>query len=110
MKTQRKPPADWHPADIKAALEKRGYSFRRIAREMGYAMKSCDSVLRRPFGPVEERVAEIIGVPAATLWPSRYLVPLRRLGRWHQHRRTGAADRRAKPRGPRADRRTQRTA
>lgn len=99
-------PAGWHPADIKAALEKRGYSFRRIAREMDYALKSCDSVLRRPMGPVEERVAEIIGVPAAELWPSRYVVPLRRLGRWHQGRRAGAAA----PCAPHADRRTRRAA
>lgn len=114
MSVRKKVPADWHPADIKAALEKAGWSFAAIGREMGYAPKSVDSVLRRPMGPVEQRVAEILGVPVEELWPSRYVVPLRRLGRWHaKHRRqprTGPADRRSKTRPHNADRRISRAA
>lgn len=63
---------DWHPEDIKAALRKRGWSFSRIAREHGYAMTSPRDVLRRKWSQVETIVAEIVGVPAAKIWPSRY--------------------------------------
>jgi Ner family transcriptional regulator len=63
---------DWHPADIKAALEKKGYSFARIAREYGYVCNSPNKVLTTPWSHMERIVAKIIGVRPATIWPSRY--------------------------------------
>lgn len=64
---------DWHPADIKAALEKRGWTFARIAREHGYTCVAtpCD-VLRKPYAIMEQIVAGIIGVRPQDIWPSRY--------------------------------------
>lgn len=67
-----KPDHDWHPADIKAALAKKGYSFARIAREHGYVVNSCNSVLVRTWSQVQQIVADIIGVPPESIWPSRY--------------------------------------
>jgi Ner family transcriptional regulator len=65
-------PADWHPADIKAALTKKGYSFAQIARAFGYSDGSPNAVLHRPWSQMERIISKIIGVPAAVVWPSRY--------------------------------------
>ncbi len=69
---KRRASGDWHPADIKAALEKRGYTFSRIAREHGYALKSPSDVLRYTWSQMERIVADIIGVHPKEIWPSRY--------------------------------------
>ena len=81
-------PRDWHPADIKAALEKRGWSLARIARENGYRCTTTPAdALRRPYPVMEAIIAGIIGTTAARIWPSRY-------------------DENGRPRGPRAARRS----
>ena len=67
-KTQ--PREDWHPADIKAALAKKGYTFARVARENGYGSKSPNMVLHKHWSQIEAIVARIIGVPAAVIWPT----------------------------------------
>lgn len=65
-------PTDWHPADIKAALAKKGYTFARIAREHGYCSNSPNSVLWVGWKPMERIVADIVGVQPEEIWPSRY--------------------------------------
>lgn len=72
MKQQAKPLHDWHPADIKAALEKRGTSLAAIGRELGYAATSPYDVLRRRWIAMEQAVGAKLGVHPATIWPSRY--------------------------------------
>ncbi|MGE4545797.1 MAG: transcriptional regulator [Pedobacter sp.] len=66
------PQTDWHPADIKAALAKKGFTFARIAREHGYRSNSPNSVLWTRWRPMERIVADIIGVAPEDIWPSRY--------------------------------------
>lgn len=68
---------DWHPADIKAALEKRGWTFARISREYGYRSNTARQVLRYRALPTERIVAEILGVSPEEIWPSRYTEPRR---------------------------------
>jgi len=68
----KSPRQDWHPADIKAALAKAGYSFARLARENGYADNSPNMVLHKPWSQIEALISRIIKVPAAEIWPSRY--------------------------------------
>ncbi len=64
---------DWHAADIKAALEKKGYSFARIARENGYkGSRSTSNVLRIQWPQVEAIVGEILNCHPMEIWPSRY--------------------------------------
>lgn len=65
-------PQDWHRADIKAALEKRGTSMARLSREHGYAPGSLRMVLALPWPKVEAILARAIGVLPQTIWPSRY--------------------------------------
>lgn len=73
-RTQKKPaPQDWHPADIKAALTKAGWSFNQLGYAKGYTSKSTlTSVLRQPWPKAEAIVAEAIGVHPMEIWPSRY--------------------------------------
>jgi Ner family transcriptional regulator len=63
---------DWHPADIKAALAKKSYSFARIARENGYVENSPNMVLHKAWPQIEEIISGILGIKAAAIWPSRY--------------------------------------
>lgn len=63
---------DWHPADIKAALAKKGYTFARLAREHGYVKNSPPNVLHNHWSQIERIVADIVGVQPAEIWPSRY--------------------------------------
>ncbi|GAP66302.1 Nlp family transcriptional regulator [Mizugakiibacter sediminis] len=72
--TQKKPaPKDWHPADIKAALTKAGWSFNQLGLAHGYTSKSTlTAVLRQPWPKAERIVADAIGVHPMTIWPSRY--------------------------------------
>lgn len=72
MKAKSKKCKDWHPADVKAALAKKGYSFARIAREYGYGERSPNTVLWRSWAPMERIVADIIGTHPKSIWPSRY--------------------------------------
>lgn len=64
--------ADWHPADIKAALEKRGLTLRQLSVQAGYAEDSLKSVLRTPCRPYQQIVAKALDVPPDVIWPSRY--------------------------------------
>ena len=64
---------DWHPADIVAALHKRGYTLRDVAKEHGLADSTSLSramIISAPAG--ERRLAEAAGVPVQTMFPSRY--------------------------------------
>lgn len=72
--TQKKPAhKDWHPSDIKAAVDKAGWSLRQLGFAHGYTGDSSFSeVFRRPWPKVEGIIAEAIGREAREIWPSRY--------------------------------------
>lgn len=72
MKKNEVKQSDWHPADIKAEVQKRGFTFRSLSVAAGYAPDSLKSVLRTPSLPYEQIVANAIDIPAEELWPSRY--------------------------------------
>lgn len=62
--------ADWHPADVVAALRKRGLSLRKVGKAHGY--RQIQNVLVRPWWVVEQLVAQALELPAEQIWPSRY--------------------------------------
>lgn len=68
-----RPSKDWHPADIRAALEKSGWSFNQLSQHHGY---TCESALaraqHRPWPKAERLIADAIGVKPEVIWPSRY--------------------------------------
>jgi len=69
---KKTPPQGWHKADVKAALEKAGYTFARIARENGYGLGGTNMVLHKPWSQMERIISDILGVPASVIWPDRY--------------------------------------
>lgn len=63
---------DWHRADIKAALEKAGWTLRRLSAARGYKPGSLSLVMSRPWPAAERVVADAIGAAPQAIWPSRY--------------------------------------
>ncbi|WP_084403975.1 helix-turn-helix domain-containing protein [Marinobacterium litorale] len=64
---------DWHNADIKAALEKAGWSIARLSRAAGYKVPGTMSrALQQPWLIGERTIAYAIGVKPVEIWPSRY--------------------------------------
>lgn len=64
---------DWHPADIKAALEKKGWTLRALAAHHGLASSSpLSHTFLRSYPLNEKRIADAIGVPVQSIWPTRY--------------------------------------
>jgi len=74
MDTQKcKSLTDWHPADVKAALEKRGISLRQLAHAHGYS--HFQRVLTTHWWAAEQIVAAALNLQPAQIWPSRYESP-----------------------------------
>ncbi|MTI74685.1 MAG: transcriptional regulator [Stenotrophomonas sp.] len=67
-------PQDWHRADVKAALDKAGWSLRQLGLHYGYTADGSPlgEVFRKPWPKAEAIVAAAIGVKPQTIWPSRY--------------------------------------
>lgn len=73
INTSKKPaPKDWHRADIKAALEKAGWTLRGLSAARGYQPKSLSLVMSRPWPAAERIVADALGEAPQAIWPSRY--------------------------------------
>jgi len=68
----RKRAADWHWADVKAALEKRGYTLVSLAEMHDYAPSSLTVVKGKSWPAAEKIIADAIGVDVSEIWPSRY--------------------------------------
>lgn len=82
IQRKKRRPSDWHRADIKAALEKAGWTLRRLSAHHGYSPDLLKKALDKPYPNAERLVAEAIGVSPETIWPSRYdeRRPLRGVG------------------------------
>ncbi len=87
MSTIKSTPAqeDMHPADVIAALRKRGTSLRKIAMENGYS--HIQRVLTSPWLAAEQLVARALDKRPEDLWPSRYLNPASRALAFQQTRK-----------------------
>lgn len=66
---------DWHPADIIAALRKKGTSLAALSRESGLSSSTLANALARPWAKGEMLISQAIGIPADVIWPSRYYDP-----------------------------------
>lgn len=76
---------DMHPADVIAALRKRGTSLRRIAHDNGYS--HIQRVLTSPWLAAEQLVAKALDTTPQALWPSRYRNPEARTLAFRQTRK-----------------------
>jgi Ner family transcriptional regulator len=63
---------DWHPADVLAALKKRGHSLAGLSTAHGYHATAAGKALKRPWPAMEALIAAAINVPPREIWPSRY--------------------------------------
>ena len=72
-RTTKKPALkDWHRADIKAALEKCGWTLRRLSQARGMAPTYLANAIDRPMPRGEAIIAEVLGKTAQQIWPTRY--------------------------------------
>ena len=65
-----------HPADVIAALRKRGTSLRQIAHAHKYS--HINRVLTSPWLAAEQLVAKALDTRPEQIWPSRYVNPASR--------------------------------
>lgn len=63
---------DWQPADIVAALKKRGTSLAAVSRKAGLASGTLANALRSHWPKGERLIAEALNVSPEQIWPSRY--------------------------------------
>ena len=66
---------DWHPADIIAALRKRGTTLAALSRQSGLSSSTLANALSRPWPKGEWLIADAINVHPSEIWPSRYYDP-----------------------------------
>jgi Ner family transcriptional regulator len=88
-----------HPADVIAALRKRGTSLRRIAMENGYS--HIQRVLTSPWLAAEQLVAKALDKRPEEVWPSRYLNPANRTLAFKQTRKIAVTMPRIRKHSPR---------
>ncbi|MFM9902158.1 MAG: helix-turn-helix domain-containing protein [Polaromonas sp.] len=74
-----------HPADVIAALRKRGTSLRKIALANDYS--HIQRVLTSPWLAAEQLVAKALDTAPEDIWPSRYLDPANRALAFQQTRK-----------------------
>lgn len=73
FESAKKSQEDWHRADIVAALHKQGWSLRRLSLHHGYkSAGALKNALDRPWPKGERIIAEVIGLPPESIWPTRY--------------------------------------
>jgi Ner family transcriptional regulator len=65
-------PSDWHPADVLAALKKRGRTLAGISLAHGYHPTAAGKALKQPWPAMEAIIALELGVAPQRIWPSRY--------------------------------------
>lgn len=63
---------DWHPADIIAALRKKGTTLAAVSRASGLSSSTLSNALSRSWPKGEMLIAQAIGVQPSIIWPSRY--------------------------------------
>ena len=62
---------DWHPADIIAALRKKGTTLAEQSRLAGLSSSTLANTLCRPWPKGEWLIAEALDIHPAEIWPSR---------------------------------------
>ncbi len=63
---------DWHKSDLKAALEKRGWTLSKLDQANDLPGGTCSFALRKPHPKGEAVVSTALGIDPQVIWPSRY--------------------------------------
>lgn len=64
--------ADWHRADVVAALHKRGWSLRELSRQNDLSPGTLKSALDAPYAKAERIIATALEMKPEEIWPERY--------------------------------------
>lgn len=72
--TKKASQEDWHPADILAALHKRGITLRELARRCGIkGSTTLSKAMADTAYPInEKRLANALDMAPEDIWPTRY--------------------------------------
>jgi Ner family transcriptional regulator len=65
-------PVDWHPADVLAALKKRGHTLAGLSVANGYHPTAAGKALKQAWPALESIVAAALAMTPQEIWPSRY--------------------------------------
>lgn len=68
----QKKEADWHRADVVAALKKVGWSVSALSQAHGLSRGTLPVALDRPYLKGERIIADALGMMPERIWPSRY--------------------------------------
>jgi len=80
-----------HPADVKAALEKRGWTLANLGRELGVTRTAMTQTLHFARSQrIEQAIAAKIGLLPVDIWPDRYPKPVPPDTKNQQVRKTAA--------------------
>jgi Ner family transcriptional regulator len=63
---------DWHPADVLAALKKRGLTLAGLSVANGYHATAAGKALKNPWPALEKLIATALGLEPRAIWPNRY--------------------------------------
>ncbi|CNI30586.1 transcriptional regulator [Yersinia mollaretii] len=63
---------DWHPAEVIAAIRKKGSTLSALSRRAGLSGSTLGNALNRRWPKGEKIIADYLGVEACVIWPSRY--------------------------------------
>ena len=67
------PAQDWHPADVKAALHKAGWTMSALAHSHNLtSSNTLSKALTSSYPIAEKRIADALGLHPKEIWPSRY--------------------------------------
>lgn len=85
----------WHPADIVAAVHKRGGRLNALAEQHGFNAYSMSKALRLCFPACHDVLAAFVGASRQEIWPQFYDEAGNRLSARERRRRQKASARRA---------------
>lgn len=66
------PRTGWHPADITAAVRKKGMTLTALALTNGLSESACRKALLTKYAKAEIVISHFINVPLHELWPDRW--------------------------------------
>ncbi len=70
---------DMHSVDIRVAVNKKGLTLTSLSLRAGLPEYACRHALCGKNRRGEEAIANLLGIPAERIWPSRFLKPRREL-------------------------------
>ena len=68
----KQPDGSYHPADIKAEIEKRGLTLTQLSLQAGLNARAVSQALRHPYKSGEIAISELFNVPVHLLFPTRW--------------------------------------